>query len=68
MTIRRYSIGARGEHVYHDDGPHVSYSDHVKAVREVTESWANAVVSSFPETPQTAKDFWAKLGGDRKTI
>jgi len=25
--IRRYSIGARGEKVFHEDGPHVSYAD-----------------------------------------
>mgnify|MGYP001606120836 CR=1 FL=1 len=66
--IRRYSIGARGEKVFHDEGPHVSYEDHVKVVRETAKSWADAVRASMPETPNETKDFWNNLGGDRKTI
>lgn len=66
--IRRYSIGARGEKFFHEDGPHVSYEDYVKEMREVIESWGSAVRSSMPKTPNDTKNFWAKLGGDSKKL
>ena len=66
--LRRYSIGARGEKVFHDDGPHVSWEDHVKVLHETAQSWANAVRAAMPEKSEDALDFWGKLGGDRKTL
>jgi len=64
--IRRYSIGARGEKIFHENGTHISYEDHVKALRKINEMLSQ--IEFDKRKAPTADDFWAKLGGDRKTL
>lgn len=62
--LRRYSIGARGEKVFHGDGPHVSYADAQKLQRTPEEieillraSGLLSFASGYVQRPERREEF-----------